>query len=338
MKTMQELIENSLILGNETGSGFRPIKCSCCNDHSPRAGFKFEDGAVVFKCFNCKRIFVYVEGDATISNNAKSILVAFGINRSSVEELVAGNFFDNGGEITLHHVKHAKEINLNLEPISLPKGSIPLGNDSHVEYQKPIIEYLESRLIDYKKINAHFNLSEKFINRFIIPCKTNNKVIHWQARTIIPDCKPRYLTAFDNKAKALWGMDNIWKYSGPLFITEGFSDAYFVNGVALLGSDLTEEKFQILSNNRRRKVVVVDYDKNGKILANTALQHNWEITFPPKNLDINKSVIQNGRLFTFKNLIDNITSPNKSDILSMDVNLSMGMKFLEAELTRGFKK
>ena len=316
MATLQDLILKNINLTHQTQSGFWPVACAACNDHSERAGFKFENGSVGYHCFNCKRKFIYNEGETLISNVALNILESFGISKTRVMEVVNGNFFETG-EITFEKIKQSRERTLsNLVGVEtkLPKFSFYVGSEKHVAIEEKIIAYLRSRCIDPFKIKAMYSLSERHEDRVLIPIYQSGKLIHWQSRSILSNVRPRYLTCSDNKNIAIWGMHNIYKHTGPLFITEGIFDASLVDGIALLGSDLSPEKIHILNSINRRKVVVVDYDKNGAHLANMALQNNWEISFPCKNKDINKSVIQDGILLTIHTLMKNICVPTSSGI------------------------
>lgn len=320
---LQQLIQQYVPLSNQTNSGFWTIECAACNDHSPRAGFKFENGEVGYKCFNCKRKFRYVEGETIISNYAIQILEAFGIPKSKVMEVVNGNFFETG-EITFEKIIESRQRTLGSiigSETKLPKNTFFIGSDKFPDIQKPIINYLESRKIDPYKIKAMFSLSERHENRVIIPIYQHGKLIHWQSRSILKDVKPRYLTCYDNKNIAIWGLQNSYKHTGPLFITEGIFDASLVDGVAILGSDLSPEKIQILNTINRKKVVVVDYDANGKSLAMAALEAGWEITYAPSGFDINKSVVANGILYTIHTLMRNICQPQQSGVEFMGMDL-----------------
>lgn len=331
-KTLRELIEQSVQLPPETGgSGFHPVHCAACNDHSPRAGFKFSDGSVGYNCFNCSRKFIYVEGDLNISRTAVSILNAFGISTNRIMEVVNSNFFDSGGEISFESIRQAREHTLNLvvEDSSLPKMSFYLGKNKHPEIEAPLIEYLSARGVETSQIKAMYSLDERHLNRIILPCYQNSKLIHWQSRSIESNARPRYLTSFKNKQLAMWGHHNSFKHSGPLFITEGIFDAYFIDGMALLGSDLTPEKVNILSKIPRKKVVVIDSDANGNKLATAALELGWELAFPPDGLDVNKSVMKYGLFYTIHSLFKSRCQPEKSGLVcdGIDLQSALALQF-----------
>lgn len=330
---LQELIETNITLSRVTNTGFHPVACAACNDHSERAGFKFEDGHVGYHCFNCKRRFVYTEGETLISNSAIFILGAFGISRERVLNTVNANFFETG-TITLQQLtRFKKEDGLHLSPvdISLPKNSFFVGSGKHKSLEEPIKDYLHSRNINYADVKAMYSLSERHQNRVILPIYKSGKLIHWQSRAI-DNTKPRYLTAHDNKQIAMWGLNNAYKHNGPLYVTEGIFDASFIDGVAILGSDLSPEKKYMLDNISRAKVLVVDSDQNGGKLAQVALQTGWDITFLPEKLDVNKSVNKYGLFYTIYMLQQNITTATASGIkvdgIDFGAMLALGLKMI----------
>ena len=338
-KTLQELIEQKVVLGKESAKGFRALRCQVCNDHSERAGFKFNGSEVRYNCFNCQARFVFTEGDTSFTKNARRILECYGITRDELNEVTGSSFFlkkNETKEITLESMK--PQVSLFTPEVKLPPNSYPLGSDFCDELQAPIIEYLLSRCIDPLKINAHFSTDPKFLNRVIVPCTREGKIIFWQARTILPGVKPRYKSPSVVKDAVLWGYDNIFKnYDQPLFITEGIFDAEPLDGIALLGSKLNEAKLEILNRSRRRKIVVVDRDDNGSALAEMALEHGWEITFTALGAgDVNKSIQTRGRLLTIWDLLKNATVPRAlktADGVAVQSKLELGIQMALAKMT-----
>lgn len=338
-QTLQELIERKVVLGKQSAKGFRALRCQVCHDHSERAGFRFDGMEIQYNCFNCGSKFHFTEGDTSVSKNARRILECYGITREELNEVTGSSFLLKKAEtkvITLTSMK--PQISLYTPEVKLPPNSHPLGSDFCDELQAPIIEYLLNRSIDPLRINAHFSTDPKFLNRVIIPCMREGKVIFWQARTILPGVKPRYMSPSVVKDAVLWGYDNIFKnYDQPLFITEGIFDAEPLDGIALLGSKLNEAKLEILNRSRRRKIVVVDRDDNGSALAEMALAHGWEITFTAIGAgDVNKSVQTRGRLLTIWDLLKNATVPRAlktADGVAVQSKLELGMQMALAKMT-----
>ena len=338
-KSLWQLIEERVPLGKESAKGWRAVRCPVCHDHSERAGFKHDDIYVGFSDFNCGIKFKYEEGSGKIGRDARRVLEAFGITREELNEVTGSSFLLKKAEtkeITLESMK--PQVSLYTPEVKLPPNSHPLGSDFCDELQAPIIEYLLSRHIDPLRLNAHFSTDPKFLNRVIVPCMREGKVIFWQARTILPGVKPRYMSPSVVKDAVLWGYDNIFKnYDQPLFITEGIFDAEPLDGIALLGSKLNEAKLEILNRSKRRKIVVVDRDDNGSALAEMALEHGWEITFTALGAgDVNKSVQTRGRLLTIWDLLKNATAPSTlrtSKGVAVQSKLELGMQMALAKMT-----
>lgn len=338
-KLLRDLIEEHIHLGRESSKGFRAVRCQVCHDHSERGGWKFDGDTVGYNCFNCQARMVYEEGSGKLSRDARRVLEAFGFTREQLNEVTASAFFNKSNEskeITLEALKPA--VKLFTPEVKLPPNSHPLGSPFSDELQAPLIEYLLGRCIDPLEVNAHFSTDPKFLNRVIIPCMREGKVIFWQARTILEGVKPRYMSPSIAKDAVLWGYDNIFKnYDLPLFITEGIFDAEPLDGVALLGSKLNEAKLEVLNRSRRRKIVVVDRDHNGGSLAEMALENGWEITFTDMGAgDVNRSVQVRGKLLTIWDLMKNATVPSKfkhTDGISVKSKLELGMQLALAKMT-----
>lgn len=339
-KLLWDLVQENIQLGSPNSAGWRPLRCLVCNDHSERAAFMHDGIYTGANCFNCGMKFRYEEGSGKLSRDARHILEAFGISKQEIDAVLGSSFFNPKVEpkkdITLESLK--PQVSLYTPEIELPPKSYPLGADHHDELQAPLIEYVLSRKLDPLKLHAHFSLDPKYLNRVILPCMRDGKVIFWQARSITGE-KPRYLAPGLSKEAVLWGYDSLWRdYDLPLFVTEGIFDAATVDGVALLGSKLNESKLEVLRKSRRQKVFVIDRDKNGQALAEIALANGWMITFPPADVeDTNKSAQKYGKLFTIWTLMKNTTVPSgvrAPDGVDIKSKLELGMQMALAKLTR----
>jgi hypothetical protein len=340
VKLLRDLIESNIHLGQESSGGFRVLRCACCKDHSERAGFKFDGDTVGYNCFNCKARAMHEEHTTDMSVAMKRVLEAFGITREQINEVVGSAFFAKASEPKeITAAAMVPPVRLFTPEVALPPKSYPIGVHHNEELQLPLAEYILNRGLDPVALNAHFSLDPKYLNRVILPCMRDGKIIYWQARTL-GNSKPRYLSPGINKDAVLWGYDNLRRsYELPLFVTEGIFDAASIDGVALLGSKINESKLQILNRSRRRRAVVIDRDDNGGRLGQLALLHGWEITFPPNGAtDVNDSHQKYGKLFTIYTLMKNMTVPTgiktptgvtfKSQLeLNMQLSLSkMGKK------------
>ena len=320
---LEDLIREKVPLPPEDARGFHSLKCQCCNDYKVRAGFKFEDGNVVYNCWNCSTTSVFEEFSGKISKKMRGILNAYGIDDTEISGVINTAFFNKkekeNSTITLANLT---KVNTNTPTVKLPEKSLPLGHDGFYDYQIKLLTYLEKRKIDIEKFQFFFSLEPRFIDRIIIPFYRNGNLIYWQARSINPDEKKRYDNAPVGRDAVMFGIDKLRTYSSaPLFVTEGVFDAMMVDGVALLGSKLNEAKVALLQESSRRLVFVIDKDKNGQHLAEDVLKRGWEIAFTPDGAtDLNNSVQRFGMAYTIYGMMQNI--PKDADAARLLITLN----------------
>jgi hypothetical protein len=127
----------------------------------------------------------------------------------------------------------------------LPKDSINLFDEVQVEYYKSNKDVQRAlSIINKRKLNTAINkpktlwvsLKDKVHqNRIIIPFYSNNKIVHYQSRSIYPAQQPKYLSK-QSSDKVLFNVDNIKNEISTIFITEGPIDSFFIeNGIAVAG-------------------------------------------------------------------------------------------------------
>lgn len=330
-KTLASIIQERVVLGGISPTGFYNLRCPVCNDYTERGGFKFDGDTTGYSCWNCQSKFKYEEGTGKLTKNAKDILEAFGITREVLRELTSSIFLKppEESEISLEAVTKVK---LHTPEIAFPDRSRALLSDGHEEMQEPILEYLLSRKIDPLQQTLYFSLDPKFLRRVIIPYWRDGKLIYWQARTIDPGVKPRYKNPSAAKDAIIYGYDQLHAYdAAPLFVTEGVFDAIMINGLCILGSSLNAAKIEILKRTKRRLIFVIDRDQTGGALGKAVLANGWELTFVDLRAnDINDSVVKFGLPYTAFSLIKNAT--NKSNMLQSSISLNVGL--MEARLRR----
>lgn len=132
---------------------------------------------------------------------------------------------------------------------SLPEDSINLCDTNQIDFYKDN-EVVQKALsvIRARRLDSAINKPQTFWisltdrvhrNRLIIPFyDVNNKIVHYQSRTIIEQKKitlPKYLSK-SNSEKTLFGINNVSDKHKRIFITEGPLDACFLrNGIAVAG-------------------------------------------------------------------------------------------------------
>ena len=320
--TIQSLIEERIHF-RPISTGWLTGKCQLCNDYKERAGFKFEDGKVIYNCWNCSTASVYEETSGKMSKTFRRILRAYGFDDDEINAVIYTPFF-NKKETESKTITLAKltAVNTHTPTIELPPKTFPLGHSKFIEYQQKLVNYLVTRRVDLSKYEFFFSLEERFKDRIIIPFYRNGKLTYWQARSIDPNEKKRYDNAPVSRDAVIFNHDQLHSYSRlPLFVTEGVFDAMMVDGIAILGSKLNAAKAELLAKTKRRLVFVIDKDRNGRSLAEDVLERGYDIAFAPDGADdLNKSVQRFGLTWTIYELMKSIPKDNAAANLAIKMN------------------
>lgn len=309
---LEDLIRANISLESPSGLGFEGVKCEVCNDYKIRGAFKFEEGQVRYNCFNCGAAGNFTEFSGRISKNMRNILGSFGLEDTDISTVVNTAFFNKQeDEETKVSLASLSKVSTVTPEIKLPAGAIKLGeSDQHLDTQIEIAKYLEDRRIDTSKYEFYFSTEERFKNRVIIPFFRNNKLIYWQARTIDPNEKKRYDNAPVGRESVMFNMDLLrQRTDSVLFVVEGVFDAMSLDGIALLGSKITEAKLILLSESIRPLTFVIDKDQNGKALGEKLISAGMAITVAPEGAnDVNESFKKYGSIWTVNELMKNTRS------------------------------
>jgi hypothetical protein len=157
--------------------------------------------------------------------------------------------------------------------------------------------------------------AKRLRERLIIPAFKGEKMIHYQGRYMDPIPEGKKIEKYVNplhtpRTNIIYGMDRLFEYpKRPLFVTEGFFDAQFVMGVAVLTNKLSAQQAEILSRSPRRKVVIPDRKGDSKRLAEDAIREGYGVSVPNWGddvKDVNDAVKKYGRLYVVKSLMEAI--------------------------------
>jgi DNA primase len=89
-------------------------------------------------------------------------------------------------------------------------------------------------------------------------------------------------------------------------VCEGPFDAMSVDGVAVLGNEVSEQQADIIDSLGRDVIVVPDADRAGAKLVDAALEYGWSVSYPiwQKDCkDIGSAVEKYGKLFVLKSIL-----------------------------------
>lgn len=321
-KSLEQIINTYIALpNNPSAKGWYHVLCKVCNDHGrkgKRGGFKFEGNTVAYNCFNCGHSATYnPDVHETVSQKMQEVLKAFCVPEDEIQQLQFTSL-TNWNHKTR---KTKKQENLDIEPseISYPKTFYFL-KDALPEDKWAIIatSYLLERGIDH--LSYPFMLSsktddpklKKWFGRIIIPIYKNGHVIYFQGRDLVGNKTRKYESPPFPKDKVLYGFDRLFEQTdAPLYIVEGWFDAFSIDGVAIFGNKITHEQAIWLNRSPRKKVYIPDRFGDGQIAAHQALNYGWYISTPDIGSnckDMNDAVNKYGKLYVMKTLADNTTT------------------------------
>jgi len=296
-----------------------------CNDHinkGLRGGFYFEEPEIVgYSCFNCSHSARYDPDDSRyskISKNMRIVLDAYHIPKEEVSTVIRDNLSHTPTEKTAKALKYEPEV------INLPEHFYELKTaDTSDKWTIIANNYLEKRLIPPDKYPFYLSTgkgfqAEKWLGRIIIPIYKDKQLIFYHGRSLIDKLiKPKYTNSSGERGGILYNYDTIFTYSEkPIFITEGWFDAFLIDGVAVIGKFVTDEQVHWLNRSNRQKIVIPDRWGDGIKMVDNALHSGWDVTFPDFGSckDITDAMLKYGKLFVMTALMNSVKSGIAAEI------------------------
>lgn len=307
-----------------SSKGWLGVNCKVCNDHGKkgtRGGFHFRDG-IGYNCFNCNHAASFTNGQFfSPSDELHTVFTSFGIPEDIWNSLVMETLQNrNSGQLDFHK-KLVKQNTFEPKTIEMPDFFVPLLD---LDGDSPIRQLAEQHLIEERNIQPDaypFLIGVKDPNnpysfpwhrRLIIPVfNRNNQMIFYQGRDLMGTSLSKYKSCSSERDNVLYGMDQIYTHANtPLFVVEGFFDAFHLSGVAVLGRQLTDGMIHHLNKSIRDKIIIPDRTGDGEQLALAGLKQGWKVSTPDFGgcKDVTDAVVRFGKLYVMKTILDNIHS------------------------------
>ena len=316
-----------------TPSGWTSFNCPCCihnnenADTRGRGGLHVNpDGSLSYHCFNCHFKASYQPG-RHLTFKFRKFLQWLGAPDGEIKRLVIE-------AIRIKDLILPEDIKVEPdEKIEFTKRFLPTDARSIIElitfyelsdwqtdhsHFNEVILYIDNRGIDFTKYNIYLSedVSHKLNKRVIIPCYWNDEIIGYTARAIDNDIKPKYYSHYEPNYVFNTNMQQ--PDSKFVIVCEGPFDAMSIDGVAVLGNEVSEQQADIIDALGREVIVVADADKAGSKMIDAALKYGWNVSFPiwqETCKDVNEAVVKYGKLFVLKSIID----ANESNKLKIEL-------------------
>jgi len=282
----------------QTPSGWISFNAVCCDDKRQRGGIMFTVDNVSYHCFNCQFKASWQPG-RLLSAKFRKLLRELNVpddqvGKCSLEALRLKESVDTTEMKSIVPVLVAKALPLNA---SLLKDSLD-NTECH-----PILEYVYSRGLDIDSYPWYWTPESGFNNRLIIPFFYQKNIVGYTARKIT-DGKPKYIS--EQQPGYVFNLDNqVWTRKFAI-LCEGPLDAISIDGIAMLGSEISPQQRLMINQLNKEIIVVPDRDHEGNKIVKQAIENGWSVSFPDwdKDIkDINDAVRRYGKLYTLYSII-----------------------------------
>lgn len=328
---LEQVIRQYVALPSQsTGTGWYPVLCKVCNDRGhkgPRAGFKFDEGKIAYHCFNCGHAIVYDnETQYTMPEKMVEVLNAFSIPEDAWKSTLIKGLQNKDAGIKSARSEHQI---VEIEPtvVPLPNTFYPLAEASpkdkwaqiardYLEYERGVDPNSYPFYLAHKTGNKHL---DHWFKRIIIPVYKENNLIFYFGRDLTGKNKQKYLSPSFSKEKLFYGFDELTRETGePLYIVEGWFDAFAINGIAILGNEISKPQTIWFNRTQRKKIYIPDRRGDGWVAAENAIENGWSISTPDIGncKDINEAVVKYGKLYVIKSIVEHILDPT---VISKDL-------------------
>lgn len=349
---LEQVIRQYINLPPQTsGTGWLPVLCQVCNDSGRkgmRAGFKFDGSGVVgYHCFNCSHKAKYDPAvSRSLSKAMVEILTAFNVPKEEIDKLNLEAFKPR--DLILNSTVKVEYTSIEPMVVPLPSHFYALADAAPNDTWAQIAcDYLEhDRGVDPKAYPFHLAHKtdepelDRWFGRVIIPIFKSNHPIFYIGRDLTGKKQKKYLSPSYTKEKVLHGFNELFRQTDePLYIVEGWFDAYAIDAVAILGNEISAPQAAWLNKSSRKKVYIPDRSGNGKQAAEQALSLGWSVATPGINTwtdeikDMNDAVKRYGKMFVMRSLAETTAVG-----FTAGINLGMYCKHEEVSKKDGRKK
>ena len=309
---------------HNVSSGWCSFNAPCCvhtgetADTRSRGGIRFEsDHSIVYNCFNCGFVTGHKPGQH-LGYKFRKFLKWLGADENTIRRLVieAIRIRDLVAPGIAETTDTPTEINFKIRELPAEAVSfsewrtlLSLTTDDYVVPAElsEAVKYITDRRIDLGRYEFYWTPERSYNlhHRIIIPCHWRGQVIGYTARSWDPDIKPKYHSHYESGY--VFNVDQQRSDSKFVIVVEGSFDAMAIDGVAVLGSECSEQQADIIDALGREVIVVPDADRAGTKLVNAALEYGWTVSYPVwqnSYKDVSDAVKNCGKLFVLKSILD----------------------------------
>ena len=324
-----------------SASGWISFNSVCCSHNGESADTRGRggviinpDGAVSYSCFNCNFRSSFVPG-RHLTYKFRKLLTWLGADENTVKRLVIDAIRIKeltAPETIVDTVEHEE---IKFKPRPLPTSAQTFTGwetwytlkDSDVpeEFHAAVL-YTAHRKINLNRYDFYWTPETQYNlhRRVIIPFTWQNEIIGYTARAVYDEVKPKYHNS--HEPGYVFNVDRQLRTSRFVIVCEGPFDAMAIDGVAILGNEVSEQQADIIDSLGREVIVVPDADRAGAKLVDAAVEYGWNVSYPiwhTECKDIGSAVEKYGKLFVLKSILEaRETGRLKIELLKKKLNVN----------------
>lgn len=332
-KTIEDLVREYVNFSFGESKGWHRTYCDVCGDgkrqKGPRGGWLFNDESAFYKCFNCGVNESFDPNrEYPFSKEMRQVFDSFNIPKEEYNVIAYSKKVFGDGQVRKPAPKK-----VDIKVIDLPDFFCELSNCNHdnIIVQKALNE-LKRRNIPEDGHTFYLStgktkdgpreqaIAKALMNRLIIPYyDASGNLIYYQARALDKDMPKKYINADTPRTSVIYGMDRLnTDIDSPLYITEGFFDAWHLKGAALLENSITASQLELLRRSRRKKVFVPDKKSDSSKVVDAFIKEGWYVSVPEIGgscKDVDDAVRKFGKLYTLQTVAGNVYEAETGKIL-----------------------
>lgn len=276
----------------KTPTGWHQFNAVCCHHrgHKPdtrhRGNLKSDATGISYSCFNCgfKTRFTHVR----LSESFEQLLTWLGMSRDQIQQIKL-QLLQQELEQPVSDVQIRSDVpHTNWCAADLPPHSAKITEWLEAGCDDPdlmqVCDYLQHRGTDLLQAHDWYWSACKdhaWNHRLLIPMFKQDQIVAYTGRYagVPPPHVPKYLNSA-LPSGYLFNWDHMWGDRKFVIVTEGPLDAIAVQGVASMGSKLTETQIYHLCACDKQIVILPDRTQSNQHMIDTALEFGWAVSFP----------------------------------------------------------
>jgi hypothetical protein len=297
-------------------NGWVSFNSICCPhngesvDKRGRGGVLITDDSFSYSCFNCKFKTGYRLG-GSFGFKIRNLFRWAGVSENTINGFVFEALRIKDNNITdLDHTEY--KVKTTFRNRDLPENCFPISEweQAGCDFDdfNTVKRYIRDRNLDpldnrfYWTPNTHIGMNRSVI----IPYTYCGNIVGFTSRTIDGRMPAYYNQSENNYVYGFDHQDSSWART---IICEGPFDAISIDGLALLGSELNDDRIRLINQLQTEKILVPDKDKDGYKMIETALDVGWKVSIPPWSVkDINAANQQLGKLVCLRLITEYATN------------------------------